>query len=349
METFQRGPFKKYRDGGLIPRPIRRPGRGKSHGKDSIYPTGTTAQLLRLLEMRDEPERFNMDRELWRLWWEGWTVAPDKVKRLLSAKQEAWERALFDFWDAWEQNDEQAISSFKADRLPTYVLGPASGRVGREGFSSLATLVLGMMSGHGAEWFRDTANTGEDAEDLRIMSTALGLNHALDDFDLEERNIFGRELGASFNHFSDAVSPDVLRRCIETTTEADLLHARDELKTLAGTTRNMLSIVEPFIGRKTAGHDLIDIPIKEATTLAQGAMLIWLSLRHRPEWDRLSNVLGDVSIITDLQEQIGIRYTDNQQPPRRLEPSGGMTQGGQSPCPTSLAPPTAPPARDAVS
>src|SRR4051794_20444227 len=83
---FSEVTFKKWRDRGLVPRPIARPGRGRELGRAAVYPPGTTAQLLRVLAIRTEGGRFDPDRALWRLWWERWPVAPDGIRGLLAAE-----------------------------------------------------------------------------------------------------------------------------------------------------------------------------------------------------------------------------------------------------------------------
>ncbi len=162
--------FKKWRDAGLLPRPIGRPGRGRGRGKGAVYPAGTSDQLLRLLALRAEGGRFDPERARWRLWWEGWPVDPEPIRARLTTTQDTWDQALATFRAAMDDGDvDDPLALFTESRLPYPVLGRARQRAGGEEFATFAYLMLEVIGGRFAGW-RDDPTDGEDAgSDARIL------------------------------------------------------------------------------------------------------------------------------------------------------------------------------------
>lgn len=329
--------FKKWRDAGLIPRPIRRPGRGKAQGKDSIYPDGTTAQLLRVLAMRSEPGRFNVNRALWRLWWDGWNIEPETIRELLGARQEEWETALSAYVEQWEalETSPDASSPFADGRLPFGTLGQARRR-DRDHFEDIASLVLGIMAGKGASWFSDTAGTGEAIEDLRITAKTFGIDRVFHSLQGGERDDVASDIGETLDRFSDAMSPDTLREVVLKVRYDDMTAARDELKAFAIFAGIMLRMLEHIAGPKTAARDIFHDIQCDTGELMQGALLVWMSLRTRSGYRELGNYFTNTNELAMLASTIDTLTTGYKIPPRRRQPSGGSAQGDKSQCTTSL-------------
>lgn len=93
--TFGPVVFRKWRDLGLMPRPVETRGMGRGKGREVFYPAGTSAHLQAVLVRRncEKPRRFEPNLELWRLWWnqppESGFITGDCVRESLSRWVEA--------------------------------------------------------------------------------------------------------------------------------------------------------------------------------------------------------------------------------------------------------------------
>jgi hypothetical protein len=71
----------RWRRAGLLPRP-RQQSLGRGRGTASVYPAGTTAQLVALCQMRAEERR--LDRLAFWLWWDGFAVDLAVIRDVLA-------------------------------------------------------------------------------------------------------------------------------------------------------------------------------------------------------------------------------------------------------------------------
>jgi hypothetical protein len=72
----------RWHRAGLLPRPRQRP-LGRGRGTETIYPPGTSVQVVALCQIKAEEHR--LDRVAFRLWWEGFAIEPDIIRNLLAA------------------------------------------------------------------------------------------------------------------------------------------------------------------------------------------------------------------------------------------------------------------------
>jgi hypothetical protein len=81
----------RWHRAGLLPRPSQR-SLGRGRGTETVYPVGTSVQLVALCHMKDEERR--LDRLAFGLWWDGFTVDLNVVRVLLKATAEPMEGKL---------------------------------------------------------------------------------------------------------------------------------------------------------------------------------------------------------------------------------------------------------------
>lgn len=72
----------RWHRAGLLPRPRQQP-LGRGLGTATLYPSGTSAQLVALCQIREEERR--LDRVAFRLWWEGFSVDSQVIRNHLTA------------------------------------------------------------------------------------------------------------------------------------------------------------------------------------------------------------------------------------------------------------------------
>jgi hypothetical protein len=71
----------RWHRAGLLPRPCQRP-LGRGRGTQTIYPFGTSVQVVALCQIKEEEHR--LDRVAFRLWWEGFAVEPEVIRSQLA-------------------------------------------------------------------------------------------------------------------------------------------------------------------------------------------------------------------------------------------------------------------------
>ncbi len=335
-----RAQLKRWYAAGLLPRPRRR-SLGKGRGTMTIYPPGTTAQLLRLLEIRAEGGRFDPEQALWRLWWEKWSIEPGRVRTLLAEQVETQQQALFDVRHDPAGGD--LLDRFSEERLPR-TLGRARKRAGTTAFPTVAYLLFTVADGtFGKEW--------QDRDDAPTLFRALGLEHVIASLGAQRAEFEGAIL-PSLQRLAEASAPAALREALAAATDDDLIAARDELRVLVGIAREGWAVVGPLLTASNAGGDLLGLPPHEAADLLPGGMLLWLSLRRRPPYAHLYPALRAVVPLSRVLSQAitGTHHDENKEPPPRRQPSGGLAHGEEpSTCTPSLAPPSDPPRRETAS
>jgi hypothetical protein len=81
----------RWHRAGLLPRPSQR-SLGRGRGTETVYPGGTSVQLVALCHRKEEERR--LDRLAFGLWWDGFSVDPDVVKDFLKANARSMEGKL---------------------------------------------------------------------------------------------------------------------------------------------------------------------------------------------------------------------------------------------------------------
>lgn len=80
--------LRRWRDEGLLPKPIARRGKGRAVGSETFYPVGTSAQLRAVARWFKRYPR-KLERVRWALWCDGFDVQIDWETLLLSQLSEA--------------------------------------------------------------------------------------------------------------------------------------------------------------------------------------------------------------------------------------------------------------------
>lgn len=272
--------FKKWRDAGLLPGPIARPGRGRGPGRGSLYPPGTTAQLCRVLELRaatlEAGRRFQLGRVRWRLWWEGWPVDAEKIRRDLSNRCDEISALVAAMWRDGEPTPfcREQVATMAASNLPS-PLREVRQRVGRERFVAVFYMLLELLAGTFQGW--------DAAERRTEFLHATGLDRArLDRIGMEPPWLRG-SLDAQLRALSQLVQPTAMRDALNATGDTALIDARTELHDLLDVLHRVRTLVEQLRGLGAFGLALVPDPKQLAPSHQQLLLLGWLALRRQPE------------------------------------------------------------------
>ncbi len=156
---------------GLIPKPEREfPG----HGSVSLYPLGTDTQLLALIELHSREKR--LDYVGWELWWSGFPVSVELIRRVLDGFAIEWDREARYLVDPHTRQltlwAEDAVAG--AEHAPLDgVLARARKRLGRNQFPAFVRLAVAAILGRVPE-DEDRIAT-RDADGQLILEKAFGL------------------------------------------------------------------------------------------------------------------------------------------------------------------------------
>lgn len=289
MEKFHRGPFKQWRARGLFPRPIRRPGRGRRHGKGAIYPAGTTAQVLRILEMRAEPGRFDPEQALWRLWWEGWPIDTAAIRTRLEAAVVSDVR-------------HEAMSDGKPPPIATKLRK----RAGPEGFGTLTEVFHRLQTGGVVgDWRMRVA--------LPILYRIGGIEGLRRDVPQADMPDVGRAtadvvpIAESLRRQGSATSPDALREALAE--DPDIDQARDDLQRIVRTGRALWLVVAPLLSDTRLVRELIPVYEKAAWDLLPEAVLYMIALRRVPAYAaRFDELRKHDDIAAELRQAIATEH-----------------------------------------
>ncbi len=307
--------FKKWRDRGLVPRPIARPGRGREHGRGAIYPAGTTAQVIRVLEIRAEGGRFDPDRALWRLWWERTPVDPERIRVLLAAELDQLEHLFAKVFEGDELGEKavEEIMRLAGGHLDG-LLRAVRRQIGRDGFTQVCVLMVRVAAGRFDGW--------ESTRDREWVDRALMLDRARRDRIGSASPWYRGNVEEVLRTVSRVVSPPVLRTTLSEASDDDLVLAREELRellTLADAARVMAEALRGFgafgFSALPSATELGDVPPPRL-------LLWWLSVRRLPEVTAGLETLRMVEPWVAMARQVAADW-----PTRKRNRDGGHPTG----------------------
>jgi len=321
-------------------RPSRHDNDERKRGSETVYPPGTSAQLLRLLAIRAEGGRFKPERALWRLWWEGWPVNPEKIRVRLMP-------------DLTLRDAGDFLHTLATETLPPPLAGMRK-RASTEVFVSLMEFMFRVMGNKSAASWRIESG-------IQALYKAGGLGRLRRSVSDEKMPDFGgnaqpsgvKPIALSVMALWAATSREARHTAILEADADALEHARHDLCTIATVTRQVWPVISSLteLDSSNAGRDLIAHYQQVGFDALPDAVGYVLALRRVQSYAAMFDALSEHadSIAVVLEQAIRQERQTMKKPPRRLEPSGGTTQGDKSPCTTILASPSIPPAHETVS
>src|SRR5260221_14480952 len=148
--TVTKSELARWHRAGLLPRP-QRYSLGRGRGMVSVYPTGTTDQLLALCIIHRSEKR--LPYVAWRLWWEDYSVPIPSIRQFLEGARAQWQQGAEELRHLQEHPEQlsKLLDRITVMRLArgTFAQGPK--RVSRKHFpkllGGLVCLALGTVEG----------------------------------------------------------------------------------------------------------------------------------------------------------------------------------------------------------
>jgi hypothetical protein len=329
LETAQAAGFKlsdpqlgRLHRAGLVPSPRTRPlGRGK--GTASEFPPGSTARLLRVLEVQKRERAQKFSTVAWRLWWEDGGPLAAPARELLAGVATAWDRGRDELSDllareaAGDREAERLMDRLYIDVEHGRVEGPLGairGNAGREGFSSVVRVMAEVATGR-FESYQDVESPAADGTprpDTRgaLVERALRIDRARSDRIAGREPRFTGSSESDFAHLSNLIGKLQLGP-VATMPDAELNHARAEVRRLLTLVSTFAPMIERAAGRDASGYGTIGRVLNPRTPRLQAFILLaWSVLREDPGLLEGMNSLG--TLVPKTQATAELERLSNQ-------------------------------------
>lgn len=286
----------RWHRAGLLPRPQRR-SLGRGRGMVSVYPPGTTDQLLALCTIHHSEKR--LPYVAWRLWWAGYDVPMSYAQQFLEEAAATWRRAIEELQALAEHPEMMAeqIERTRIKRFPFKPLTQARKRVGRKDFPTFIAILVRIASGT-FEGYLIEPQTGTDARERVIVEKAFGLRRARTERIAGAKPwLAGEDISMAFQMCSTLLRDHPPGKDLEAAQESDLLHARDEVRSFLTFMESLSATLDHLLGHGALGFTVFADVIRALGSRDQAMMLLfWMMFRS---WG-----LGEgMDVLLDLARQ----------------------------------------------
>ncbi len=270
----------RWHRAGLLPRPRQR-SKGKKQGTQSLYPTGTGDQLSALCEIHIGQGEKRLDYVAWRLWWQGYDVSIERVRRLLCSVAEWFDgmaRTLRSGGKLADSGWEQA-AEYRTRRLKFPGLARARRELGPDWFEALLVKMLQVVSG--TYWGPyPRARQADLEQEQDILERGFGIDRVLDALNAQEHRPSAHTVLSSLADESALFREHTFREAAVMSTDGELEETRDRVRDLFIVLGLVLANAEIVLGPQCSdlvpvGETIQDMDPGEQAML----VLLWLMLR----------------------------------------------------------------------
>lgn len=288
--TVTKSELARWHRAGLLPRP-QRYSLGRGRGMVSVYPTGTTDQLLALCIIHRSEKR--LPYVAWRLWWEGYSVPTPSIRQFLEGARTHWQQGIEELRQLQEHPEQlsKLLDRTEVMRLSRKVLAQARKRVGRKHFPMLMGVLVRVASGTFEGYVLDP----ESGIDERcIVETGLGLQRARTNRLADAGPWLTGDTGEVLQELSSRLRQHSLGENLSTMSEADLAEAREEVRCFLSAFESISRTFDRVFSRGAFGFSVFADATRELGPQDQAIMLLfWRTLRSwglGPNMDQLLRV-----------------------------------------------------------
>ncbi len=253
--------LRDWRQAGLLPSPRQR-GLGRGRGTETLYPAGSTEQLLALCELRKKCR--SLDTICWGLWWRRYPVSESRIRRLFEG-QLAFPTAVRDRLqrddEAAERDDDEdfgfLIEEAGRGRLSSPSMRLIRKQVGSANFPKLLVILTNLFTGIDPYMFDG---------DSEILVRALADDNSSD-------------AAVSPVDISRAFVPHKLSSALKAASIQDLEAARDEIRSVFELAREATALIELVVSPAFA-VPLLELFRDPLPADGLHVILLWLQLRR---------------------------------------------------------------------
>ncbi len=274
---------------GLLQRPQRR-SLGRGRGMISIYPPGTTDQLLALYTIHRSEKR--LPCVAWRLWWEGYPVSISSIRQFLEGARAQWEQGIERLRQLYEHPEQlsKLLDRTAVIRFSHKTLAQARKRVGRKHFPTFMRVLADVGSGT-FEGYASNPETG--ADERWIVEKGLGLQRARTNRLADAEPWLTGDTGTVLQELSFRLRHHPLGEDLSTVSEAELTEAREEVRCFLSAFESISRMLDLMFSRGAFGFSVFADAIRESGPQDQAIMLLfWRMLRSWGFGPNMDQLLG---------------------------------------------------------
>ena len=264
----------------LLPRPAT-PSRGRGLGRQSIYPPGTTEQLLTLCRIHERERR--LGHVAWELWWQGYDTPIRHVRAMLARHAAEWERIVESLRTLGGGLSKAActfINAADVARLPSGGVRKARKRLGTATFPTFVRLLLEAVTGS-FEAFAPLVRCDDPDDERKVVEGGLRVARARSEGLAGGEPWLRGELEDALQDLSRMLRDFSPHRELDQAADEELARARDDLRILLGCIVSLPQVLEQVLGRDALGLGGFAAAIRHMHPMTRALLLLfWLRL-HR--------------------------------------------------------------------
>jgi hypothetical protein len=271
--TVTRPELARWHRAGLLPRPERR-SLGRGRGMVSVYPPETADQLLTLCMFHRSEKRLHS--VAWRLWWADYDVPMHYAWLFLKQAAAVWRQGIENFQEL-QEHPELLTDLF--DRRLSKTLARARKRVGRKNFPTFVGSLIRVATGT-FEGYAIDPETGTDSRERTVVETGFGLRRARTERIGGAKPWLTGDISEAFKICSSRLRDHPPGKDLETAQDADLMRARDEVRSFLTFMESFSATLDYLLGRGALGLSVFANLIREMGPQDQAMMLLfWMMFR----------------------------------------------------------------------
>ena len=288
--TVTKSELAHWHRAALLPHP-QRFSLGRGRGMVSVYPPGTTDQLLALCRIHRSEKR--LPYVAWRLWWEGYSIPLSSIQQFLEITRAHWQQGIEELHQLEEHPEQlsKLLDRMAVMRLSRKVLRQVRKRVGQKQFplfvGVLVRVALGTFEGYIVD-----PETGFD--ERSIVEKGFGLQKARTSRLADAGPWLTGDTGTVLQELSSRLHHHPLGEDLGIMTEIELIKAREEVRCFLSAFESISRTLDSMFSPGAFGFSVFADVIRGFGPRDQAIMLLfWRMMRSwglGPNMDQLLEV-----------------------------------------------------------
>lgn len=287
--TVTKSELARWHRAGLLPRP-QRYSLGRGRGMISVYPTGTTDQLLALCLIHRTEKR--LPHVAWCLWWEGYTVPIPSIRQFLEGARAHWQQGIEELRQLQEHPEQlsKLLDRTAVVRFSRKTLAQARKRVGRKHFPTFIGVLVRVASGTFEGYVVDPKS---GIDERRIVEKGFGLRRARTNRLADAGPWLTGDTGEDLQVLSSRLRQHPMGEDLSTVSEAELTDAREEVRCFLSAFESISRTLDHMFSRGAFGFSVLADTIREFEPQDQAIMLLfWRMFRSWGLGPNMDQLLG---------------------------------------------------------
>lgn len=263
--------LRRWHRVGILPRP-KQDHLGR-RGSQTVYPSGTTDQVIEICRIQQKERRFAFIA--WELWWNGFEVEPQVIRKFMKRSVDEWEKAKLKISGLDTEALNSKIEASGEARFKNKVIRKARKRIGRKNFPDFfkAQLAVGLGT--------YSKQTLEAQSDQMMVEKAFDLERAREQQIGEIRPwMNGEQLNEASKFFGQLEFSVILSNI----TDEELTQARNLSCVLNDSLVAAGQVMDKTFGKSAFAFSAIGSLLKSSPAIIQPLIILfWLALQRNKD------------------------------------------------------------------